>query len=129
MGLKRRHKKKHDNFDPKKVVKLNNQIKCYVVDEAPRYPIVAIPRQLQKRFHYYSNSENESEHSDDSNSEESFSEYYVSGNNNLIRMCPIDVNSGFDGGGTAPVDPKDMLGRYIHIFTIRFVILFREYAN
>lgn len=70
MGLKPKHqrarrdrkkKQKLDNFDPKKVVKLDTKRKCYVVEEAPKYPMIATPRPLQKRWHYFSDSESESE--------------------------------------------------------------------
>lgn len=120
MGLKRRHKKQHAHFDPHRVVKLDHKVKCFVVDEAPAYPMIATPRQLHKREHYFSEDESDSDEDNDSSSssssENSSVEYFVSRDNvekkNLIRMCTIAVDSDFHGGGTAPTDPKDMLGRY-----------------
>lgn len=119
MGLRRRHKKinnKNPKFDPKKVVKLDHHRKCYVVDEAPRYPLIATPRQLQKRFHYFSESETESDEanskcgSDDEllHDESLAPEKYIS--KDLIRMSSCSNDSGFEGGGTAPVNPKKWLG-------------------
>lgn len=124
MGLKRRHKKKNINnnnsnnnnnnqkFDPKRLVKLDHKRKCFVVDEAPRYPMIATPRQLQKRFHYYSESESESEEL--SSDDEFNTEYMVSSlteGKDLIRMSSSSSDSGFEGGGTAPANPKKMLGK------------------
>lgn len=116
MGLKRRHKKKNQKFDPKSkvcLVKLDHNRKCFVVDEAPRYPLIATPRQLQKRFHYYSESESESEELNSSDDEFN-TEYMVSSlteGKNLIRMSSSSNDSGFEGGGTAPANPKKMLGK------------------
>lgn len=50
MGLKRRHRKKKEKFDPKKVVKLDHKRKCYVIDEAPKHPLIATPRPLQQKI-------------------------------------------------------------------------------
>lgn len=116
MGLKRRHKKKNKdkNFDPKKVVKLDHKRKCYVVDESPKYPLIATPRPLQKRWHYYSESETESEETSDENSsdESCFVECAQSGNEQgkEVRMSTCSNDSGFEGG-TAPTSPKKMLGK------------------
>lgn len=112
MGLKRRHKKKNQKFDPKRVVKFDHKRKCYVVDEAPRFPLIATPRQLQKRFHYYSESESECEEL--SSDDELNTEYVVSSltdAKDLIRMSSCSSDSGFEGGGTAPANPKKMLGK------------------
>lgn len=130
MGLKRRHKKKQTQaFDPKKAVKLDHKRKCYVNDEAPTFPLIATPRQLQKRFHYYSESESEIEEINSDN--ESSREYVVSSiteAKDLIRMSSSSDDSGFEGGGTAPANPKKMLGkkwmntdRSTHIFCIFFL--------
>lgn len=115
MGLKRRHKKNNNNnqkFDPKRVVKLDHKRKCFVVDEAPRYPMIATPRQLQKRFHYYSESESESE--EQTTDDEFNTEYMVCSlteAKDLIRMSTSSSDSGFEGGGTAPANPRKMLGK------------------
>lgn len=115
MGLKRRQKKKNQMFDPKskvRLVKLDHNRKCFVVDEAPRYPMIATPRQLQKRFHYYSESESESEGL--SSDDEFNAEYMVSSLTeckDLIRMSSSSSDPGFEGGGTAPANPKKMLGK------------------
>lgn len=112
MGLKRRHKKKNQKFDPKRLVKLDHKRKCFVVDETPRYPMIATPRQLQKRFHYFSESESESE---ELSSDDEFNTEYMVGSLNegkdLIRMSSSSSDSGFEGGGTAPANPKKMLGK------------------
>lgn len=114
MGLKRRHKKKKlQQFDPNRVVKLDHKHKCYVVDEAPRFPLIATPRQLQKRFHYYSESD-ESESEELSSDAESNTEYVVSSSTeakDLICMSSSSTASGFEGGGTAPANPKKMLSK------------------
>lgn len=124
MGLKgRKRNKNNQKFDPKKVVKLDHHRKCYVVDEAPRYPLIATPRQLQKRFHYFSESETES---DEANSKSGSDdellqcdecnlppEKYIS--KDLIRMSVCSNDSGFEGGGTAPVNPKKWLGNITFI--------------
>lgn len=124
MGLKRRHKKKDKkkNFDPKKVVKLDHKRKCYVVDESPKYPLIATPRPLQKRWHYYSESETESEETssdNDSSDESCFVECAQSGNEKgkEVRMSTCSNDSGFEGG-TAPTSPKKMLGKIIGILLI-----------
>lgn len=120
MGLKRRHKKKNKdkNFDPKKIVKLDHKRKCYVVDESPKYPLIATPRPLQKRWHYYSESETESEETseEDSSDESCFVECAQSGNEKgkEVRMSTCSNDSGFEGG-TAPTSPKKMLGKIIYI--------------
>lgn len=135
MGLKRRHKKKKQNqkFDPNCVVKLDHKCKCYVVDEAPRYPLIATPRQLQKRFHYFSESDSVSSEkslpssspsSSSTNSNDEFKniEYIMSSQSeskDLIRIVPYN-NSDSDCssnskncGGTAPANPKNMLGKEV----------------
>lgn len=119
MGMKRRHRKKNkeNNFDPKKVVKLDHKRKCYVVDESPKYPLIATPRPLQKRWHYYSESETESDEASDSNSsdESCFVECAQGGNEKgkEVRMSTCSNDSGFEGG-TAPTSPKKMLGKIKH---------------
>lgn len=124
MGLKRRHKKKNknnnNNFDPQKVVKLDHKRKCFVVDESPKYPLIATPRPLQKRWHYYSDSDTESEETSDNDSsdnESCFVECAQSGNEKgkEVRMSTCSNDSGFEGG-TAPTSPKKMLGKIIEIF-------------
>lgn len=132
MGLKRRHKKKknNQNFDPNRVVKLDHKCKCYAVDEAPTFPLIATPRQLQKRFHYFSESDSNSEQSVSSsslssNGNDEFKnvEYIVSSQSeskDLIRIVPSN-NSDSDCssndfktcGGTAPANPKNMLGKEV----------------
>lgn len=127
MGLKRKHRKKVDGFDPKRVVKLDHKKKCFVVDEAPPFPIIATPRQLQKRFNYFDENESSSDDDDDNcddtntSSESSFIKYQLSEDNNnenkqVINICPNDTEAGFAGGGTAPADSKHMLGRYLFQF-------------
>lgn len=123
MGLKRRHKKKKDNqmFDPNKVIKSDHKRKCFVVDEAPRYPLYATPRQLQKRFHYYSESDSEECAELNNSSDDDLSaEYLVSSqteSKKLIRVSTSSTDSEFDSGGTAPADPKKMLGKFMtHLF-------------
>lgn len=126
MGLKRRHKKKKDNqmFDPKQVIKSDHKRKCFVVDEAPRYPLIAMPRQLQKRFHYYSESDSEecAELNNNSSDDDLSTEYLVSSQTEgkkLIRVSTSSIDSEFDSGGTAPADPKKMLGKFMtHFFSL-----------
>lgn len=131
MGLKRRHKKKKNNhkFDPNRVVKLDHKCKCYVVDEAPPFPLIATPRQLQKRFHYFSESGSDSEESLSSsslsrNSNDEFKniEYILSSQSeskDLIRIVPYNnsasdcSNNSKNCGGTAPANPKNMLGKEV----------------
>lgn len=117
MGLKRRHRKKKDKFDPKRMVKLDHTRKCYVVEETPKYPLIATPRPLQKKYHYYSESETESEGNDSENSCDEYEyEEYLSPNDGIIkdviRMSTCSNDSGFEGGGTAPASPKKMLGKH-----------------
>lgn len=117
MGLKRRHRKKKDKFDPKKVIKLDHQRKCYVVDEAPKYPLIATPRPLQKKYKFYSESETESEGSDsDCVSSDGCYDDCLSPSDvavkDVIRMSTCSNDSGFEGGGTAPSSPKKMLGKH-----------------
>lgn len=117
MGLKRRHRKKKDKFDPKKVVKLDHKRKCYVIDEAPKYPLIATPRPLQKKYKFYSESETESEGSDsDCVSSDGCYDECLSPNDvvvkDVIRMSTCSNDSGFEGGGTAPSSPKKMLGKH-----------------
>lgn len=126
MGLKRRKNKNNQKFDPRRAIKLDHKRKCYVVEEAPRFPLIATPRQLQKRFHYFSESESDSEElnsDDDLNLEwlymsvpsqtESQTE-----SEDLIRMISNSSDSGFEGGGTAPADPKKMLGKKNRKYTM-----------
>lgn len=117
MGLKRRHRKKKDKFDPKKVVKLDHKRKCYVIDEAPKYPLIATPRPLQKKYKFYSESETESDGSDsDCVSSDGCYDECLSPNDvvvkDVIRMSTCSNDSGFEGGGTAPSSPKKMLGKH-----------------
>lgn len=117
MGLKRRHRKKKDKFDPKKVIKLDHKRKCYVVDEAPKYPLIATPRPLQKKYKFYSESETESEGSDsDCVSSDGCYDDCLSPSDvlvkDVIRMSTCSNDSGFEGGGTAPSSPKKMLGKH-----------------
>lgn len=112
MGLKR-IPKKHQKFDPKRVMKLDHKRKCFVVDEPPRFPLIATPRQLQKRLHYYSESESESEEVSSSDDDESKTEYIESSSTeskDLIRMSSSSNEPGFESGGTAPANQKKMLG-------------------
>lgn len=118
MGLKRRYKRKKDKFDPKRVVKLDHKRKCYVIDEAPKYPLIATPRPLQKKYHYFSESETESDQSDSEcvSSDECYDDC-LSPNDvvvkDVIRMSTSSNDSGFEGGGTAPSSPKKMLGKQL----------------
>lgn len=113
MGLKRRHRKKKEKFDPKRVVKLDHKRKCYIVDEAPKYPLIATPRPLQKKYHYHSESDSASS-SECGSSDECYDEC-LSPNDvvvkDVIRMSTCSNDSGFEGGGTAPMSPKKMLGK------------------
>lgn len=142
MGLKRRHKKKNNKvqkdqgnqndqidqkdqnnennqskgFDPQRVVKLDHKRKCFVVDEAPRFPLIATPRQLQKRFHYFSESSSDSDNNEELNSDDELdnTEYVMSSrtdSKDLIRVSSDSSDSGFEGGGTAPANPKKKLGK------------------
>lgn len=118
MGLKRCPKKKNNQkFDPERAVKLDHKRKCFVVDEAPRYPLIATPRQLQKRFHYFSESDSDSEELNSENRDDELNtECSVSSeeeSKDLIRMSSSSSDSGFEGGGTAPANPKKMLGKKI----------------
>lgn len=121
MGLKRKHrKKKNKNFDPKKVVKLDQKRKCFIVDEAPKYPLIATPRPLQKRWHYFSESDTDSETASDSESGSGSELLPVDGIPDTttgsgadikdIRSSTCSNDSGFEGG-TAPASPKKMLGK------------------
>lgn len=118
MGLKRRHKKKKDKFDPKRVVKLDHKRKCYVIEEAPKYPLIATPRPLQKKYHFFSESETESDGSDSDcgSSDGCCYDECLSPNDvvvkDVIRMSTCSNDSGFEGGGTAPSSPKKMLGKH-----------------
>lgn len=118
MGLKRRHRKKRkDQFDPKRMVKLDHTRKCYVVEETPKYPLIATPRPLQKKYHYYSESETDTDEQDSENSADEYEyEEYLSPNDGIIkdviRMSTCSNDSGFEGGGTAPASPKKMLGKH-----------------
>lgn len=117
MGLKRRHRKKRDKFDPKRMVKLDHSRKCYVVEETPKYPLIATPRPLQKKYHYYSESDTDSDETESGGgSSDEFYEEYLSPNDGIIkdviRMSTCSNDSGFEGGGTAPASPKKMLGKH-----------------
>lgn len=110
MGLKRRHKKKKDKFDPKKVVKLDHSRKCYVVNEEPKYPLIATPRPLQKKYKFYSDSETDDEsYSDNDSSDEYYDEDVIKGD--VIRMSRCSNDSGFEGSGTVITNPKKILGK------------------
>lgn len=145
MGLKRRNKKKiqnqnHDQdqnqnqnpnenqnekqiqpFDPTRVVKLNHKCKCFLVDEAPPFPITATPRQLQKRSHYYSESESEDSEEPKNSSEDDSSSTSTTTTSssssrkmNKKKLIHLDKNSidlGLGSGGTAPANPREMLGK------------------
>lgn len=126
MGLKRRHKRKNEKFDPNRVVKLDHKRKCFVVDEAPCFPMIATPRQLQKRYHYYSESDSakSAEVNSSSSNDESTIEYMVSSQTDtkqLIRVSTCSTDSEFDSGGTAPADPKKMLGKFMIKFRINLI--------
>lgn len=112
MGLKRRHKKKKkDQFDPKKVVKLDHSRKCYVVNEEPKYPLIATPKPLQKKYHFYSDSDTDDEHSysDNDSSDEYYDEDVIK---DVIRMSRCSNDSGFEGSGAVLTNPKKILGNY-----------------
>lgn len=138
MGLKRKHKKKKKpvkEFDPKKMVKLDHKRKCYVVDELPKYPLIATPRPLQKRWHYWSESETESDtNSDSDNSDSSYEECFSpTDNKDIIRMSTCSNDSGFEGG-TAPASPKKMLGErnkqsIVYNLFINYFILYRHCSD
>ncbi|KAL7744998.1 hypothetical protein ACLKA6_007261 [Drosophila palustris] len=57
-------------FDPQKKIKIDTTSKCYVKEEAPRYPLVATPRPLWKREKIVYSDEN----TDDESSSEGSSE-------------------------------------------------------
>ncbi|XP_053948134.1 uncharacterized protein LOC128856811 isoform X1 [Anastrepha ludens] len=124
-------------FDPHKKIKIDPSNKCYVKEEAPRYPLVATPRPLWKREKIVYPNEDSDEESGDSDesgsgSEETedseectTSEEYeddlsatASGaatgsnvskeNSAIIRLSTCSNDSGFEGG-TAPSSPKKML--------------------
>uniref|UniRef100_A0A034V7T5 protein kinase C n=1 Tax=Bactrocera dorsalis TaxID=27457 RepID=A0A034V7T5_BACDO len=140
--LRQRRKKEKQaeqaRFDPQKKIKIDPSNKCYVKEEAPRYPLVATPRPLWKRekpVYPEEDSDDESGDSDEtgSGSEEtedseecSTSEEYeddlstntsgaLTGSSNvskensaIIRLSTCSNDSGFEGG-TAPSSPKKML--------------------
>uniref|UniRef100_A0A0A1XIY6 protein kinase C n=1 Tax=Zeugodacus cucurbitae TaxID=28588 RepID=A0A0A1XIY6_ZEUCU len=140
--LRQRRKKEKQaeqaRFDPQKKIKIDPSNKCYVKEEAPRYPLVATPRPLWKRekpVYPDEDSDDESGDSDESGSgseetedseECTTSEEYeddlstnVSGaptggsnvskeNSAIIRLSTCSNDSGFEGG-TAPSSPKKML--------------------
>lgn len=123
MGLKRRHRKKRDKFDPKRMVKLDHARKCYVVEETPKYPLIATPRPLQKKYHYYSESDTDSDETESgSGSSDEFYQEYLSPNDGIIkdviRMSTCSNDSGFEGGGTAPASPKKMLGKHFELYRV-----------
>ncbi|XP_050329860.1 uncharacterized protein LOC126759208 isoform X1 [Bactrocera neohumeralis] len=140
--LRQRRKKEklaeQARFDPQKKIKIDPSNKCYVKEEAPRYPLVATPRPLWKRekpVYPDGDSDDESGDSDEtgSGSEETedseectTSEEYeddlstntsgaLTGSSNvskensaIIRLSTCSNDSGFEGG-TAPSSPKKML--------------------
>ncbi|XP_030381708.1 putative protein kinase C delta type homolog isoform X3 [Scaptodrosophila lebanonensis] len=68
----RREKKKQKakeaapaRFDPHKKIKIDTTNKCYVKEEAPRYPLVATPRPLWKREKIVYSDENTDDSSDE----------------------------------------------------------------
>ncbi|XP_020715125.1 mucin-4 isoform X2 [Ceratitis capitata] len=125
-------------FDPQKKIKIDPSNKCYVKEEAPRYPLVATPRPLWKRekiVYPVEDSDDESGDSDESGSgseetedseecttseeyEDDLSTNASSGaatgsnvskeNSAIIRLSTCSNDSGFEGG-TAPSSPKKML--------------------
>lgn len=116
----RRRKKRKEKFDGKKAMKLDPQRKCYVFEQSPKYPLIATPRPLAKRSNYcnrYDDSESDSDDSssDLSSSDDSYDEC-LSPNDvvvkDVIRMSTCSNDSGFEGGGTAPLSPKKMLGKH-----------------
>lgn len=120
MGQKRRHKKRKEKLDTRKVMKLDPKRKCYITDEAAKYPMIATPRPLAKRSNYcqnYGESESESETSSDLCSSDECYDECLSPNDvvvkDVIRMSTCSNDSGFDGGGTAPSSPKKMLGKCV----------------
>ncbi|XP_037931510.1 nucleoprotein TPR-like [Teleopsis dalmanni] len=136
--LRQRRKKEKEEkarFDPQKKIKIDPTNKCYVKDEAPRYPLVATPRPLWKREKIVypdddsddsdeSGSTDETEDSEEcTTSEEYEDDLNPSGmtsltgdsgsntskeNSAIIRMSTCSNDSGFEGG-TAPSSPKKML--------------------
>lgn len=152
--LRQRRKKEKQaeqaRFDPQKKIKIDPSNKCYVKEEAPRYPLVATPRPLWKRekpVYPDEDSDDESGDSDESGSgseetEDSedctTSEEYEddlstnasgppTGSNNvskensaIIRLSTCSNDSGFEGG-TAPSSPKKMLGKSTYTHTYAFV--------
>ncbi|XP_036221038.2 uncharacterized protein Pkcdelta isoform X1 [Bactrocera oleae] len=140
--LRQRRKKEKQaeqaRFDPQKKIKIDPSNKCYVKEEAPRYPLVATPRPLWKRekpVYPDEDSDDESGDSEESGSgseetedseECTTSEEYeddlstntsgaLTGSSNLskensaiIRLSTCSNDSGFEGG-TAPSSPKKML--------------------
>lgn len=118
MAQKRRHKKRKEKIDTRKVMKLDPKRKCYITEESSKYPMIATPRPLAKRSNYcrnYGESESESEtNSDICSSDECYDEC-LSPNDvvvkDIIRMSTCSNDSGFEGGGTAPSSPKKMLGK------------------
>lgn len=102
-------------FDPNRPVKLDHKRKCFVVDEAPLFPLIATPRLLQKRFHYFSESSSDSDNNDELKSDDELETEYVmssrTDSKEVIRVSSASSDSGFEGGGTAPANPKKMLGK------------------
>lgn len=117
---KRRAKKRREKMDPRKVMKLDPKRKCYITQEAAKYPMIATPRPLAKRSNYcggnYAESESESETSSDISSSDECYDECLSPNDivvkDVIRMSTCSNDSGFEGGGTAPSSPKKMLGKH-----------------
>lgn len=125
MGQKRRPKKRKEKIDTRKVMKLDPKRKCYITDEAAKYPLIATPRPLAKRSNYcgnYAESESESETSSDICSSDECYDECLSPNDvvvkDVIRMSTCSNDSGFEGGGTAPSSPKKALGKQHHTITI-----------
>lgn len=119
LNAEKRRKKRKERFDAKKAMKLDPKRKCYVMEEAPKYPLIATPRPLAKRSNYcatYDDSDSDSDEtsSDLSSSDECYDEC-LSPNDvvvkDVIRMSTCSNDSGFEGGGTAPLSPKKMLGK------------------
>ncbi|XP_055909390.1 probable serine/threonine-protein kinase ndrC isoform X1 [Eupeodes corollae] len=110
--LKKKAKEAQQAFDPNKKIKIDTKKKCYVKEEAPRYPLVATPRPLWKREKIvYEESSNSSSEETESESESTTSDEYedeLCPKDAIIRMSTCSNDSGFDGG-TTPSSPKKVL--------------------
>ncbi|XP_055843888.1 mucin-2 isoform X1 [Episyrphus balteatus] len=110
--LKKKAKEAQQAFDPNKKIKIDTKKKCYVKEEAPRYPLVATPRPLWKREKIvYEESSNSSSEETESESECTTSDEYedeLCPKDAIIRMSTCSNDSGFDGG-TIPSSPKKVL--------------------